>query len=212
MPTITALEPDPRRPGALRLLVDGRVFCTVHEGAAAAGLSPGAEWDEVSSRAAGRLAEEEGAWRALLVALERRGFSISEIRRRLRQKGHTPDAVDYAVERGRALGLLDDAAFAQRYVESRSARGRGPGRLRLDLARLGVDRALIDGAIGERWPEPAEALTLATELAERRARQLAGLPREVRRRRLLAFLARRGFTGSRVADLVRRILARSAPG
>ena len=39
-------------------------------------------------------------------------------------------------------------------------------------------------------------------LAERRAGQLAGLPPEARRRRLLAFLARRGFSGSKVRDLV----------
>ncbi len=212
MPTITALEPDPRRPGAVRLLVDGKLFCTVHEGAGAAGLSPGTAWDAANSHVASRLADEEGAWRALLVALERRGFSIVEIRRRLRQKGHAPEAVEYAVERGQELGLLDDAAFARRYVESRSARGRGPGRLRLDLAGLGVDRALADAAIGERWPEPEEVLTLAAQLAERRARQLAGLPREVRRRRLLAFLARRGFSGSGVTALVRRVLQRTAPG
>lgn len=212
MPTITALEPDPRRPGALRLLVDGRLFCTVHEGARAAGLAPGAAWDEASTGAASRLADEEGAWRALLVALERRGFAVAEIRRRLRQKGHAPEAVEYAVARGRDLGLLDDAAFARRYVESRSARGRGPGRLRLDLAALGVDRALIDAAIQERWPEPDAALTLATQLAERRARQLVGLPREVRRRRLLAFLARRGFTGAGVTDLVRRVLQQAPHG
>ncbi len=211
MPTITALEPDPRRPGALRLLVDGKLFCTVHEGAKAAGLAPGRTWDEANTRAASRLADEEGAWRALLVALARRGFSIAEIRRRLRQKGHAPEAVEYAVERGRTLGLLDDAEFARRYVASRSARGRGPGRLRLDLAGLGVDRTLADAAIRERWPEPEEALTLAAQLVERRARQLAGLPREVRRRRLLAFLARRGFSGSGVTDLVRRALQRSAP-
>lgn len=212
MPVITALEPDPRRPGAVRLLVDGKLFCTLHEGAQAAGLAPGAAWDEVNARTASRLADEEGAWRALLVALARRGFSIAEIRRRLRQKGHAPEAVEYAVERGRERGLLDDADFARRYVESRSARGRGPGRLRLDLAALGVDRALADAAIGERWQEPEEALTLAAQLAERRARQLAGLPREVRRRRLVAFLARRGFSGAGVTDLVRRVLQRTASG
>lgn len=212
MPTITGLDPDPRRPGAVRLLVDGKHFCTVHEGAGAAGLAPGATWNEASTGIASRLADEEGAWRALLVALERRGFSVTDIRRRLGQKGHTPEAASYAVARALELGLLNDAEFARRFVETRAARGRGPGRLRLDLAALGVDRTLVDQAISERWPEPEEALALAAQIAERRARQLAGLPRDVRRRRLLAFLARRGFTGSGVDALIRRVLqAGSAP-
>jgi len=203
---ITGLEPDPRRPGAVRLLVDGKPFCTVHEGAGAVGLAPGAVWDETSSQAASRLAEEEGAWRALLGALGRRSFSVAAIRRRLQQKGHTPEAVSYAVDRGKALGLLDDAAFAATFVDTRAARGRGPGRLRRDLAVLGVDRALVEDALRARWPEPEEAMALAQQLAERRSKQLSGLPREVRRRRLLAFLARRGFSGAGVNDLVHRVL------
>jgi hypothetical protein len=39
-------------------------------------------------------------------------------------------------------------------------------------------------------------------LAEKRARQLAGLPAPVRKRRLVAFLARRGFGGADVRAFV----------
>lgn len=208
-PRITGLEPDPRRPGALRVLVDGKIFATTHEGGARLGLAVGMAWDEAIAARVSRLADEEGAWRALLVALERRGHGIAELRRRLRQKGHLPEAVEYAIGRARELGLLDDAAFARNFVETRAARGRGPGRLRQDLLQLGVDRPLIEAAIAAQWPEPEAALPLATELAERRARQLARLPREVRQRRLVAYLARRGFTGRGVHELVRRVLAGS---
>jgi SOS response regulatory protein OraA/RecX len=69
-----------------------------------------------------------------------------------------------------------------------------------------VAKVHIEAALAEQWPEPEEALTLAAQLARRRARQLAGLPREVRRRRLLAYLARRGFAGSPVSELVTRVL------
>jgi len=39
-------------------------------------------------------------------------------------------------------------------------------------------------------------------VAEKRARQLAGLPAPVRKRRLVAFLARRGFQGPLVRAIV----------
>jgi regulatory protein len=207
MARITALEPDPRRPGAMRVLVDGRLFCTVHEAVMAeGGLAVGAEWDAGRAERAGRAADEEAAWRALLKALERRAYAVSELRRRLLQKGHPPDAAEYAIARALAARLLDDAAFARQYVESRSARGRGPVRLRRDLAALGVSRAHIDGALEEHWAEPEAALALARDLAHKRARQLAGLPRETRRRRLLAYLGRRGFSGRPVTELVARLL------
>ncbi len=207
MARITGLEPDPKRPGAVRVLVDGRPFCTVHEEAAVGDtLAIGAEWEGDRVGAASRAADEEGAWRALLRSLERRSFGVMELRRRLRQKGHTPEAVEFAIGRALATRLLDDAAFARNFVVSRAARGRGPARLRRDLGALGVDRGLIDAAIQAHWPEPEDALALASELARRRVRQLAPLPRDVQRRRLLAYLERRGFTGYRVAELVNRLL------
>jgi regulatory protein len=205
---ITALEADPARPGSVRVLVDGRPFCTVHEGAvAASGLTVGAEWDPAHIESAGKAADEEGAWRTLLKALERRSFSIGEIRRRLRQKGHTPEAVEYAVGRAEEVKLLDDAAFAHHFVQSRASRGRGPARLRQDLRLLSVPDHLIEAALLAQWPEPDAALDLAASLAARRIRQLGSIPRDAKRRRLLGYLARRGFSGSRVTELVRRILA-----
>lgn len=207
---ITGLEPDPARPGSIKVMVDGRPYCTVHEAAAQEnGLAVGAEWDEAHRKSAGKAADEEGAWRTLLKALERRSFSVGEIRRRLRQKGHHPAAVDYAVRRAEGLKLLDDAAFARQFVESRASRGRGPARLRQDLRLLSVPDELIDAALQEQWPEPESALDLAGSLALRRMRQLGAIPRDAKRRRLLAFLARRGFSGSRVTELVRRVLAES---
>jgi regulatory protein len=212
MPRITGLEPDPRRPGAVRVLVDGKLFCTVNESVVGtAALAVGADWSADRAGIADRAADEEAAWRALLKSLERRSHATADLRRRLLQKGHPPEAADHAIARALQVGLLDDAAFARRFVESRAARGRGPARLRRDLAALGVARASIEAALQNQWAEPDDALLLALELARKRAKQLAGLPREARRRRLLAYLGRRGFSGMRVADLVTRILRGEGP-
>jgi regulatory protein len=209
---ITGLDPDPNRPGAIRVMVDGRPFCTVHEEAVRAGqLAVGDEWDETRSESAGKAADEEAAWRTLLKALERRSFSVGALRRRLRQKGHPPAAVDYAVGRAEALKLLDDAAFALSYVQTRAGRGRGPSRLKQDLRALSVAEPHIEAALKAQWPEPDTALDLAASLVARRARQLGAVPRDAKRRRLLGYLARRGFSGSRVAELVRRVLNEERP-
>lgn len=212
MARITSLDPDPRRPGAVRVLVDGRLFCTVHEAALGpAALEVGVEWTPDRAGNAGRAADQEAAWRALLRALERRSYALAELRRRLVQKGHPPEAADFAISRAVDARLIDDASFSRNYVESRAARGRGPARLRRDLMGLGVARADIDAALAAQWSEPDAHLVIAVELARKRALQLRGLPREVRRRRLLAYLGRRGFTGREVSELVARVL-RADPG
>jgi len=46
---------------------------------------------------------------------------------------------------------------------------------------------------------------LARAVAERRAAQLAGTPPPIKKRRLLAFLKRRGFEGAEIRALVDRV-------
>src|SRR5690606_31760644 len=93
-------------------------------------------------------------------------------------------------------------AYAVHYIQTRAARGCGPARLRRDLLARGVDRALIDQVLATEWPADADATAMAAALAARRAAVLGALPRPVKRRRLLAYLARRGFAGREAAEVV----------
>jgi regulatory protein len=205
---VTAIEPDPRKPGVVRVHVDGRPYCAVPASALGrAGVAAGTELTPERLDQLGELADEEGAFRTLLRALERRSFARRDLGRRLVRKGHRHEAVEAALERAAGLGLLDDAAYTRNYVETRSARGRGPGRLLRDLLAMGVERHIIDTAIAEQWPPDVDRSAMPRALAAKRARQLGQLPREAKRRRLTAYLARRGFTGSDVREAIQEALA-----
>jgi regulatory protein len=205
-PAITAIEPDPRRPGAVRLFVAGALYCTVDE-SAVAGVAPGQLLGPPLADALGRAADEEAAYRTVLRALHRRSHARADLSRRMLRRGHAAEAVEAALRRAEWQGFLDDAAFAAHFVQTRSERGRGPARLTRDLLALGVARPIIDCAVAERWPPDADRAAMPAALATRRAAQLGDLPRPVKRRRLLAFLARRGFAGSEAVEAVRRALA-----
>jgi regulatory protein len=207
LPVLTALEPDPRRPGTLRVEVNGVRFGAVPEELArAAGLAAGLPLDVELHERLTAAADAEGAFRTLLRALERRSFARADLARRLVRKGHPRPAVDAALERAEGLGLLDDAAYARNYVQTRAARGRGPARVTRDLMAMGVDRAHIDRALAAEWPEGSDRTGVPLALAAKRAQQLGNLPRPVKRRRVLAYLARRGFAGRDISDLVARVV------
>lgn len=207
LPLLTALEPDPRRPGTLRVEVDGVRFGAVPETLAhAAGLAVGRPVDTELQEQLTAAADAEGAFRTLLRALERRSFARVDLGRRLIRKGHPRPAVEAALERAAAIGLLDDAEFARNYVQTRSARGRGPARLTRDLMAMGVERGDIDRALAAEWPEGGDRTAVPSALAAKRAAQLGDLPRPVKRRRVLAYLARRGFAGRDISDLVARLV------
>jgi regulatory protein len=207
LPVLTALAPDPRRPGTLRVEVNGVRFGAVPETLAqAAGLAVGQPVDAELQERLTAAADAEGAFRTLLRALERRSFARADLARRLVRKGHPRPAVDAALDRAAGLGLLDDVEFARTYVQTRAARGRGPARLTRDLMAMGVERGHIDRALAAEWPEGGDRTGMPSALAAKRAAQLGDLPRQVKRRRVLAYLARRGFAGRDISDLVSRVV------
>jgi regulatory protein len=145
--------------------------------------------------------------------LEVRSRSVAEVRRRLTTNGYRPDLVDGAIARMTELGMLDDAMFAQAWVESRDrSRPRGERAIRTELAQKGVDRAVVDqilavrraGGVAEEGiggetadldPVPVSADRAAAErLIGKHARSLARVvdPRQ-RRTRAYSLLARNGF-------------------
>ncbi len=204
---VDSLLPDPRRPGSTRVLVDGRLAWTVPADVVdALGLQPGSAVRGEAMERLSRAADEEGALRAALRALERRAHAERELAMKLERKGHAVQGIRDAFARLRGLGLLDDRAFARNFAAAKRDRGRGPLRLRHDLLHLGVDRALVDAVLRDLDADIADPLAQPRALAARRARQLAGCSRETRRRRLLAFLARRGFRGHDAHGVVSEVL------
>lgn len=203
---ITAVEPDPRRKGAVRVYCDGKhrwtaALTDVEE------LRVGVVADEAALAMLEAAADAEAALRSALKQVARRAFARMDLDRRLRRKGHPPQAAQKALEALDALKLLDDAAFARGYVESRATRGRGPLRVQRDLMAMGVERRIIDEALRTAWPATIAPEDLARTLAAKRLKQLGkGLPRQALRRRLTQYLARRGFGGREAGKVVGEVL------
>jgi regulatory protein len=143
---------------------------------------------------------------AALRFLEARQRSAEEVRRRLLLHGYRADLVEGCLQRLTELGMIDDAAFARAWVESRDrARPRGERALRQELARKGIDRAVRDDALAERDVERPDAdEDAARRLLERHAGALGRVadPR-ARRQRAYALLARNGFDAELCSALTR---------
>jgi len=113
---------------------------------------------------------------------------------RLRSAGFDAEVVAEELVRLEEVGLLDDERFAQEFADHALAR-RLSGRRAVasSLAAKGVSRALIERALQDvEGDEDARA----GELARSRASRLRGVAPEVAYRRLVSFLARRGYEGA----------------
>jgi regulatory protein len=205
--TLTGLAPDPRQPGYRLVEVDrGRFASLPLEAVQPLGLQVGAELAPALLDRLRELADVEAAERAALRALARRAHARLDLQRRLVKRQHPPAAVEAALDRLAVRGLLDDRRFAEQYAALRATRGKGPARLLRDLQAQGVERRTAEHAVRRALEEEGiDPGVEARAVAAKRARQLAGLPVAVRKRRLLAFLVRRGYGGLQVRELVEEL-------
>lgn len=123
----------------------------------------------------------------------------------LRKRGIPEEVAGDVLSRFEDVGLIDDAAFAGAWVESRH-HGRGLARRALarELRTKGVDTTLIEEAVGQLDSEQEEAT--ARELVVRKLRSTRGLDRDRRLRRLAGMLARKGYPEGMALRVVRRAL------
>jgi regulatory protein len=215
MSHITAIVPARRRPGRFDVLIDGKPDVTLSiEAVERLHLSVGAAMDEQLSA----LLRDEAALLATydraLNLLALRARSAAELRRLLLRKGEPASHVERAVDRLVQAGFLDDASFARQFTRSRVL-GAGLSRRRVqgELARRGVARELADAAIDEVFAEESvdEEDTLE-RVARKKLKSLARFDEATRRRRLFAFLARRGYDVDDIGRVVRVLAAQDGDG
>jgi regulatory protein len=117
-----------------------------------------------------------------------------------------PDEVaERVLGRYSEVGLIDDAAFARAWVQSRHA-GRGLARraLAAELRWRGVADDTVNEAVEELDPGQEEAA--ARNLVAKRLAATRGLDRVKRTRRLVGMLARKGYSGGLAYRVVREAL------
>jgi regulatory protein len=143
--------------------------------------------------------------------LTARSRTRAELAAALHRRGIPADCAGAVLDRFGAVGLIDDAAFAAAWVSSRhTGRGLARGALAGELRSRGVAPAVVSAAV-DRLDTDTELAT-ARQLVARRLAALNGVPAEVRVRRLVGMLARKGYPSGLAARVVRDVLAASAAG
>ncbi|HEX7060595.1 MAG TPA: regulatory protein RecX [Woeseiaceae bacterium] len=143
-----------------------------------------------------RRTDAGAARRKAMDRLARREYGRTELVGKLIEDGFDPGTAGAVVERLTAEHLQDDARFAESLVSARIRQGKGPVRIRLELAERGIEPALVEQALAdEDW------LTLARRVRERRfgPELPADFPDKARQMRFLQY---RGFEPDQIAAAV----------
>src|SRR5271157_3220227 len=156
----------------------------------------------------GPVSREEQARALCLRLLTARARTRAELAGQLAKRGYPDDVSARALDRLTDVGLVDDAGFAEQWVHSRRANaGKGKRALAAELHTKGVDNDVITSVLG--GINPAEEGGRAEQLVRARLRRenLSDADDARVSRRLVAMLARRGFSQTMAYEVVSAELA-----
>ncbi|NJC56958.1 regulatory protein RecX [Brevibacterium marinum] len=167
---------------------------------AASGLSDALSFDDAADDFDTSYAK---AKKTAMNMLAMRDHASVELRDKLLKRDFLPAAVDELIAKLQRSRLLDDEEFAHRYVRAhRERRKLSRGALKRELTKKGLSADIISGAVDDVDGEE----DLARQVAEKKAASSRGLAYEVRERRILGMLARRGFSSSVCLKVTREVL------
>lgn len=150
------------------------------------------------------MCDEEEYRRAAACAaamLGRRPLSAAMLEQKLRDKQFDPDAAEYAVERMRVIGAIDDDAFAELILRSYTRKGCGMMRIRQELRRRGVPDDIASDALDGFEPD----WDAMQKLLDKRLHGDVSDRRECEK--AMAALQRRGFSYSQIREAMRAYCA-----
>jgi regulatory protein len=185
---ITALKYQKKNLDRVNVYLDGR-FAFGLSAILAASLKLGQFLSEPEVESLREQDAAEVAYNRALNYLSYRPRSRAEISTYLQRRGESDSQIEAVTSRLERAGLLDDEAFARFWVENRERfRPRGLRALRYELRSKGISDEIIDRLLAT-----VDVSAGAYEAASRKARQLIHLERQTFHRKLVEYLARRGF-------------------
>jgi regulatory protein len=198
---ITELRFQKRNKDRVNVYVDGR-FAFGLAAIEAARLKVGQELSDADIARLQKQDEIERAYERALNFLSYRPRSEAEVRRNLRGKDAEEQVIERVIERLTRAGLLDDREFARYWVENRAQfKPRGARALRQELWEKGVPDAVVAETL-----EGFDEEEAARQVAETGARKMAHLAPRDFRRKLSAYMMRRGFSYAVINPLIEEML------
>ena len=190
---------EPAKGGKLSLLADGEYIMTVDPDTwYSLDYTDGCEIDDEEFQKLKFLIDSRKAYSQALRFLTLRAHSEKELFLKLTKK-HSPESSQYAIEKCRELGFVDDEDFAMRYAQELSEKKNyGAARIKTELYAKGIDREIAENAVSHLDFDISQAIINIIE-----KKYSSCLDDEKGRRRMVAGLMRYGYSYSDIRNALK---------
>ena len=197
---ITALKLQKRNHQRVNVYLDGE-FAFGLRRIVAAWLAVGTELSEEKIVQLKAEDQREEAYQRALNLINFRPRTEAEIRQNMQRNKMEEEIIQYVLERLKENGLVNDAGFAENWVENRAElRPRSRRALAFELKQRGVDSAIIEQSIDQ-----VDDSSMVYQAAQKQAHKIKNLEWREFRLKMLRYLAQRGFNYEVSAEAARRV-------
>ncbi|KPK99149.1 MAG: hypothetical protein AMJ95_00875 [Omnitrophica WOR_2 bacterium SM23_72] len=130
--------------------------------------------------------------------------SEQELCQRLKRKKFEEPIIGKTLAFLKARGFIDDQVFARAWVTARLKKPLGLRRIRQELRAKGIEEEIIDSQIREIKKDYPEG-EIVKQLAKTKLGKMKDLEPRVAKRRVAAYLLRRGFPPETVTDVISQV-------
>lgn len=198
---ITAIKAQKRNPERVSVYLDGEYAFGLSR-IVAAWLHVGQRINETKIDSLKESDTGEVAYQKAIRLISSRPRTEKEIRDRLEKDCFDPQVIDLVIQKMRESGLLADSQYARLWVENRNEmHPRSQRLIRFELKQKGIADEIIDQVL----LDSANDSDLAIQAATQYARKFSRMEWEDFRKRLSAFLMRRGFSYGTIAPVVQSV-------
>jgi regulatory protein len=200
MQRITALKLQKRNHQRVNVYLDGAYAFGLAR-IVAAWLAIGTELSDEKIAQLQAEDQRESAYQRALNLINFRPRTELEIRQNLRRHNMEEEIIQYVLKRLKESGLVNDAGFAQVWVDNRAdLRPRSRRALAFELRQRGVDSTTIEETL-----DKVDDSAMAYQAAQRQAPKIKNFEWREFRLKMLRYLAQRGFTYEVSAEVARRV-------
>jgi regulatory protein len=198
--TVTAIKAQQRNKDRVSVYLDGEYAFGLAR-ILAAWLQVGQELSDEKIAMLTSHDEVEAAYARSLRLLNQRDHTSAEIRQNLQRHGVIDSVIDEVLLRLERAGLINDERFAQNWIENRTEfRPRSRRALAYELRSRGISPDSFVEAL-----EQTDEENMAYRAAMKQNSKYQDLNWPEYRQKMIAFLARRGFSYATSAPVARRI-------
>lgn len=204
--TVTRIEIQKRNKEKANIHIDGKfAFSLTVNGLLECGLKEG---DEITPDDIEKIRGEDEPSLAVLQAINIISYSMrteKELRQKLRDKKFSDSAIEYAIQKVKGYGYIDDLSYATSYIQSKAMpNGWGEQKIISMLLQKGIDMQVIKDKIAECYSEE-DMENNAMNVAKKYFLRLRGEDTRKNKQKLYGYLISKGFKYNIASSVCRKI-------